>query len=212
MSALAIHPSPVARKLRDRRPHGPACGHQGSGPGPCRPVRARVVGAAPPIEATNAQLLAFPLTDATAPSVTEPLAPARPADRSPQRAEVAAEGTPGGSGAVSPARPVRVVRAAGTTGRMRLTTRGRRVLVALGFAVSIAVGGGAGALVYQSAPEPVDRVDTVVVQPGESLWVIASGVTDPGQDVREVVDQIKRLNGLQGAAVHAGQELAVPVD
>lgn len=94
--------------------------------------------------------------------------------------------------------------------RLRLTTRGRRVLVALGFALSIAVGGTVGTLVQGAGAVP-EEVATVVVQPGQSLWVIASGSAAPNQDVREVVDQIRTLNGLEHSTVHAGQELSVPV-
>ena len=93
--------------------------------------------------------------------------------------------------------------------RLRLTTRGRRVLVALGFAVSIAIGGTVGTLIQGAAPVP-EQVATVVVQPGQSLWVIASESAAPHQDVRQVVEQIRMLNGLEHSTVHAGQELSVP--
>lgn len=93
--------------------------------------------------------------------------------------------------------------------RLRLTTRGRRVLVALGFAVSIAIGGTVGTVVQGEQVLP-EQVTTVTVQPGESLWAIASTSAAPGQDVREVIDQIRALNGLEHSTVHAGQELSVP--
>ncbi|WP_434080768.1 LysM peptidoglycan-binding domain-containing protein [Sanguibacter sp. Z1732] len=83
------------------------------------------------------------------------------------------------------------------------------MLVALGFALAIAVGGGLGTLLAPEAQTPAE-VSTVVVQPGESLWVIASEIADPGQDVRQVVETIRGMNGLERSTVHAGQELSVP--
>lgn len=94
--------------------------------------------------------------------------------------------------------------------RLRLTTRGRRVLIALGFALSIAIGGTVGIAVQGGDVLP-QEVTTVTVQPGQSLWVIASESAVPGQDVREVIDQIRTLNGLEQSTIHAGQELNVPV-
>ena len=45
-----------------------------------------------------------------------------------------------------------------------------------------------------------------VVQPGETLWSIASEV-DPGGDVRATVDRLADLNG--GAAIQVGQRLII---
>jgi nucleoid-associated protein YgaU len=52
-------------------------------------------------------------------------------------------------------------------------------------------------------------VQSVVVQPGDTLWSIARGAggTD---DVREVVDRIQQLNGLQGTVLIPGQVLELP--
>ncbi|HLS25540.1 MAG TPA: LysM peptidoglycan-binding domain-containing protein [Beutenbergiaceae bacterium] len=83
-------------------------------------------------------------------------------------------------------------------------------MVALGFALAIALGGGVGALAQQQDSAPA-HVETVVVQPGESLWAIAVGVSGPDEDVRDVVEQIRNLNGLHGATLQAGQELTIPV-
>lgn len=94
--------------------------------------------------------------------------------------------------------------------RLRLTARGRRVLIALGFALSIAIGGTMGTLAHSGSVMP-HEVTTVVVQPGQSLWVIASASAAPGQDVREVVDQIRTMNGLDHSTVYAGQQLQVPL-
>ena len=50
----------------------------------------------------------------------------------------------------------------------------------------------------------------VVVQPGESLWQIASEIA-PGVDPRETVSAIRSLNGLGDTTVVAGQSIVVPV-
>ena len=92
---------------------------------------------------------------------------------------------------------------------MRLTARGRAVLVGLALMLSAAVGVGAGLLF--PAEEPMsEQVQTVTVGPGENLWMIASEVAAEGQDVRIVIDQIMALNNLSASTVHAGAELTVP--
>jgi hypothetical protein len=50
----------------------------------------------------------------------------------------------------------------------------------------------------------------VVVQPGENLWQLARQLA-PGTDPREVVTQIRVLNGLGSTPVEAGQSIVVPV-
>ena len=50
---------------------------------------------------------------------------------------------------------------------------------------------------------------TVVVQPGDSLWSIAASHY-PGDDPRERVDAIERLNGLDGPVIRAGETLELP--
>jgi nucleoid-associated protein YgaU len=49
----------------------------------------------------------------------------------------------------------------------------------------------------------------VVVQPGDTLWSIATSLDGDG-DVRAVVDQIQELNGLNGATLVPGQTLLLP--
>ncbi|HLS15512.1 MAG TPA: LysM peptidoglycan-binding domain-containing protein [Beutenbergiaceae bacterium] len=93
---------------------------------------------------------------------------------------------------------------------LRLTTRGRRVLIVLAFAAAVAVGAGLGVLFPAESTAP-EQVQDVVVSQGESLWAIATSTAAPGQDVREVVEQIRTLNDLDGSTVVAGQRLSVPV-
>lgn len=92
---------------------------------------------------------------------------------------------------------------------LRLTARGR--LVVWAFALAAAAGvvlsaQAAGA----DAPGAAQPVVTHVVAPGETLWQIAGGVVEPGQDRRDVVADLVELNRLDGAALQAGQEILVP--
>jgi LysM repeat protein len=51
---------------------------------------------------------------------------------------------------------------------------------------------------------------SVVVQSGDTLWSIADTVAGPGDDVRAVVDEIQRVNGLRTADLVPGQVLRLP--
>lgn len=99
--------------------------------------------------------------------------------------------------------------------RLRLTTRGRRLLAGLAalpavIALSIAVvSGGSAALASLDTGAPTGSFVSVTVSPGDSLWSIAEEVA-PQADPRDVVDAIVRLNALDGAAIEAGQSLAIP--
>ena len=93
----------------------------------------------------------------------------------------------------------------------RLTRRGRRALAAAGVGVLLAfTGWGSGAL----ADQPVEPIQTTTYTflPGESLWQVAAANTLPGQDVREVLDQIMELNGMTTSAVQAGDMIRVPIN
>lgn len=97
--------------------------------------------------------------------------------------------------------------------RLRLTARGRRVLLALaaapiaaGIAFSVLAGGSALASGEQSVPV---SFATVSVLPGDTLWSIAVEAA-PGVDPREVIADIKRLNNLSSGTIQVGAEIAIP--
>lgn len=97
--------------------------------------------------------------------------------------------------------------------KLRLTARGRRVVLALA-AVPLAAGIGFAALSGGSAMASGAQVATasfasVTVMPGDTLWSIAESVA-PGADPREVIGDITRLNALRSGALQIGQELAIP--
>ncbi|MGV2901706.1 LysM peptidoglycan-binding domain-containing protein [Microbacterium sp. AGC62] len=99
------------------------------------------------------------------------------------------------------------------TTRLRLTTRGRAVL--LGFAsVPLAIGIAFAALsggsaIASGADTAAVSVETVTVMPGDTLWSIATGVA-PGADPRDVIGEISRMNLLRGGELQIGQTLAIP--
>jgi Tfp pilus assembly protein FimV len=100
--------------------------------------------------------------------------------------------------------------------RLRLTVRGRRALAAAAalpavIALAFAIMGGGAALAARDTGAPADSFTTVVVSSGDSLWSIAEEVA-PSADPRDVVDAIVRLNALHGAAISAGQRLAIPAE
>lgn len=92
---------------------------------------------------------------------------------------------------------------------LTLTARGRRVLGAFGVLVALVLvllGGRAVA----GAPDDPIPVDTYTVQSGESLWTIAVAYTAPSEDVRDTVDELVVLNGLDDGGLRAGRQILVP--
>jgi Tfp pilus assembly protein FimV len=94
---------------------------------------------------------------------------------------------------------------------VRLTRRGRVVVVVAALLVAFAIGvfvTAAGSVATQSpgTPEPTRIVQ---VHSGETLWGIASELADDG-DVRAMMEQIERLNALDSSVLQAGQRLVVP--
>ena len=121
------------------------------------------------------------------------------------------------SGSVLPGR-VRSVRGASAAARctakdarMRLTRRGRAVLGGLALAAML----GVGSITSQAfaSPPGAGAYETTVVSSGQTLWGIASDIAQVrgDRDVRDVVLELQRLNGMATSALQAGQELRVPV-
>lgn len=98
--------------------------------------------------------------------------------------------------------------------RLRLTSRGRLVfgglatLLVLGALLLAAAFGGEQAVATTEASQ--SDFGYVVVQPGASLWQVASEL-DPSIDPRDLVAEIVRLNKLSDSGVQAGQPIAVPL-
>lgn len=80
----------------------------------------------------------------------------------------------------------------------------RRVGLVLGAVALVSLGFAAGAHGSSSAP-----YTTVLVQPGDTLWSIASEHY-PADDERVRVDDIEQANGLHGPVIQVGQTLRLP--
>ena len=95
--------------------------------------------------------------------------------------------------------------------RVRLTRRGRVVslVVFVGLALTVLLTlGGFSAVASLDGGTPVP-VRVVTVQPGDTLYGIASDIAAPGE-IRETVLKIQELNSLPSASLEEGQKLAVP--
>jgi len=95
---------------------------------------------------------------------------------------------------------------------VRLTRRGRVVVVMLALmavlAVGIVVAAGSVATDEAGTPEPTA---VVMVGPGDTLWDIASAAADDG-NVASMIARISKLNALDSGMLVSGQRLLIPVD
>ena len=110
--------------------------------------------------------------------------------------------------AMAPALPRTTAR--GLAG-LHLTARGRVVL----WFVAIVMIAAAVLMASRAAadgPVSAQQVERHVVQSGETMWQIAASIAGPGEDVRDVVFDLVRLNELPDAGLMAGQVIVVPVD
>lgn len=55
--------------------------------------------------------------------------------------------------------------------------------------------------------EVVDSIEIYVVQPGDTLWSIATAVSLEGEDIRPLVDHLKTVAG--GSALDVGQRIVI---
>lgn len=95
-------------------------------------------------------------------------------------------------------------------GVLRLTARGRVVVILVVLAAALAVFALQGAPAASSDIVHHQRTSTVVVSPGETVWDIARRVA-PDADPRAVVAEIEELNSLADAgSIRVGQPLSVP--
>ena len=103
-------------------------------------------------------------------------------------------------------------RAARQDRRVRVTARGRAALLLVMVVLllaAFAVGRSASSQATSESPAAAPAAEQITVQPGDTLWSLAERIA-PARDPREVVSQIRRLNGLPTAALQAGQQLLVP--
>lgn len=120
----------------------------------------------------------------------------------------------GDFGSVRPAGPraveLRPVQARPGAPRLRLTRRGRAVIVML-LAIPLVIAGlvfgfgASGAVATQDA----GTVTWVTVDGGQSLWDLAAEIA-PSEDPREFAAQVVAFNKLASSEIQAGQRLAIP--
>jgi LysM repeat protein len=59
------------------------------------------------------------------------------------------------------------------------------------------------------AADPGGVAEVAVVRPGDTLWSVAARHV-PSDDPYRIIEEIRRLNGLSGHMIHAGQQLIMP--
>jgi LysM repeat protein len=106
------------------------------------------------------------------------------------------------------------VRAAGAArprqGSLRLTRRGRLVVLVLGLIAMLALGVVLGSVSAASDGSTAGRTETIRVQSGDTLWDIAAERAGSGESVQDVIDEIRAINHLSSGALMAGDQLEVP--
>lgn len=113
--------------------------------------------------------------------------------------------------------PGRAGAAQASPGPVRLTRRGRMVVAGLAIALgaaavcilSLSLAGGALASSHGAARAGYRGMHQIVVEPGQSLWSIASAA-EPAADPRIVIPQIIETNSLAGNTVYVGEMLWLP--
>lgn len=95
--------------------------------------------------------------------------------------------------------------------RLRITKRGRRVLVGL-VAIPLVIAAFLGAVNSGGAAATDAAVSNdftyVTIAQGQSLWDLAGEIA-PNADARDVVEEIVALNALEGE-IQPGQKIAIP--
>jgi LysM repeat protein len=90
---------------------------------------------------------------------------------------------------------------------LRLTRRGRAVLLFVLVVLTLAAFSLGRASTSTAASQAPAARQVIVVQPGETLWAIAKRAA-PDADPRVTVGRLRELNDLQGA-LQAGQRLVL---
>lgn len=106
-------------------------------------------------------------------------------------------------------RPVsqRAVRARARRHSVRLTLRGRVVVVFL--LLGLMVGVAALLASASQAATPSSPARTLTVEPGDTLWSISVSAL-PDEDPYEAVAKVRRLNHMRDDTVFVGQQLTLP--
>ncbi|MBX6350466.1 MAG: LysM peptidoglycan-binding domain-containing protein [Clostridia bacterium] len=97
---------------------------------------------------------------------------------------------------------------------LRVALGGRRFRIRLGrlVAVALAVAGwlvAMGLWAAQAAPPGPPAARVYVVQPGDTLWSIATRLA-PAEDPRAWIARVMERNGLSSPVIRPGEALALP--
>jgi nucleoid-associated protein YgaU len=93
---------------------------------------------------------------------------------------------------------------------VRLTRRGRLVVLGLGLAATLGLGFYAASV--STANDRPEQTREVTVQPGQTLWDISSraAATTGSGDVRSMMSHLEAINHLDSSSLQVGQHLTVP--
>ena len=92
---------------------------------------------------------------------------------------------------------------------LRLTRRGRAVVLGFFILMSCLASAILLSTASQADNRPSGAAPSVVVQPHDTLWSIATR-TAPDRDPYAAMAEIRKINDLDGYVVHAGQTLQLP--
>jgi LysM domain-containing protein len=127
-------------------------------------------------------------------------------DAAPDEAAAAAQRGPTPA-AAWPMHPAVVASRAGRPRPVRLTRRGRAVVVL--FLLGLMVGVAVLLASASQASTPGRPAATVVVHEGDTLWSIAAAA-EPGVRPDVAMDRIRRLNHMADNTVYVGEQLTLP--
>ncbi len=109
----------------------------------------------------------------------------------------------------APAGGDRVAQMSESGSQLRLTRRGRALLVSGALLLGAVLGFFGGRVDAVAAPEPPETVG-VVIERGDTLWGLAALTAGPGEDLRDVVREIQALNGMTSADLVVGEVVQIP--
>jgi nucleoid-associated protein YgaU len=93
--------------------------------------------------------------------------------------------------------------------RLRIYSRARfTAFVVVVLAILFFIASTVFASVSNAMQEPV--YETVIVKSGDTVWDIAKDCGDNKQDVRQVIQTIYKLNGMDSPKIYPGQILRIP--
>jgi len=67
-------------------------------------------------------------------------------------------------------------------------------------------------LAFAAHAEEKSITQNVVVKSGDTLWGIASKYTEPSKDIRKLVREICKINGIDQYKIYPGQVIKVPIN